>query len=73
MTLFALKTYHEVIDEIYYQVKHLEPWVGTIKCDKIIQVDNFKLSRNEDLVNQAALECVEAFEELAVVGLCLQL
>lgn len=24
--LFKLKTYHEVIDEIYYQVKHLEPW-----------------------------------------------
>lgn len=26
VTLFKLKTYHEVIDEIYYQVKHLEPW-----------------------------------------------
>jgi len=26
VTLFTLKTYHEVIDEIYYQVKHLEPW-----------------------------------------------
>jgi len=26
VTLFQLKTYHEVIDEIYYQVKHLEPW-----------------------------------------------
>lgn len=26
MTLFKLKTYHEVIDEIYYQVKHMEPW-----------------------------------------------
>lgn len=26
ITLFKLKTYHEVIDEIYYQVKHLEPW-----------------------------------------------
>lgn len=25
-TLFQLKTYHEVIDEIYYSVKHLEPW-----------------------------------------------
>ncbi|XP_055382341.1 pre-mRNA-splicing factor 38B [Condylostylus longicornis] len=25
-TLFKLKTYHEVVDEIYYQVKHLEPW-----------------------------------------------
>lgn len=24
--LFKLKTYHEVIDEIYYQVKHMEPW-----------------------------------------------
>ncbi|KAL0896132.1 hypothetical protein ABMA27_012087 [Loxostege sticticalis] len=24
--LFKLKTYHEVVDEIYYQVKHLEPW-----------------------------------------------
>lgn len=24
--LYELKTYHEVIDEIYYQVKHLEPW-----------------------------------------------
>lgn len=24
--LFQLKTYHEVIDEIYYNVKHLEPW-----------------------------------------------
>ena len=24
--LFQLKTYHEVIDEIYYSVKHLEPW-----------------------------------------------
>lgn len=24
--LFKLKTYHEVIDEIYYKVAHLEPW-----------------------------------------------
>lgn len=24
--LFELKTYHEVIDEIYYRVAHLEPW-----------------------------------------------
>merc|ERR1719273_2686554 len=24
--LFELKTYHEVIDEIYYKVAHLEPW-----------------------------------------------
>jgi len=24
--LFQLKTYHEVIDEIFYHVKHLEPW-----------------------------------------------
>ncbi|KAF2354163.1 Pre-mRNA-splicing factor 38 [Trinorchestia longiramus] len=24
--LYALKTYHEVLDEIYYQVSHLEPW-----------------------------------------------
>jgi len=24
--LYELKTYHEVIDEIYYRVKHLEPW-----------------------------------------------
>ena len=21
-----LKTYHEVVDEIYYKVQHLEPW-----------------------------------------------
>ncbi|CAI5481169.1 unnamed protein product [Closterium sp. Yama58-4] len=25
--LFRLKTYHEVIDEIYYQVSHVEPWM----------------------------------------------
>jgi len=25
-TLYQLKTYHEVIDEIYYQVSSLEPW-----------------------------------------------
>ncbi|KAM7451090.1 PRP38 pre-mRNA processing factor38 domain-containing protein B [Porites harrisoni] len=24
--LFKLKTYHEVVDEIYYKVEHLEPW-----------------------------------------------
>ncbi|CAF1155236.1 unnamed protein product [Rotaria sordida] len=24
--LYEKKTYHEVVDEIYYQVKHLEPW-----------------------------------------------
>ena len=24
--LYELKTYHEVIDEIYYKVQHLEPW-----------------------------------------------
>jgi len=24
--LFELKTYHEVVDEIYYKVQHLEPW-----------------------------------------------
>ena len=23
---FSLKTYHEVVDEIYYKVAHLEPW-----------------------------------------------
>lgn len=26
VNLFGLKTYHEVIDEIFYHVKHLEPW-----------------------------------------------
>ena len=24
--LFLFQTYHEVIDEIYYKVDHLEPW-----------------------------------------------
>jgi len=24
--LFNIKTYHEVVDEIYYKVDHLEPW-----------------------------------------------
>jgi pre-mRNA-splicing factor 38B len=24
--LSELKTYHELVDEIYYKVKHLEPW-----------------------------------------------
>ncbi|XP_023349552.1 pre-mRNA-splicing factor 38B [Eurytemora carolleeae] len=24
--LFAMKTFHEVVDEIYYKVDHLEPW-----------------------------------------------
>ncbi|CAE1311243.1 PRPF38B [Acanthosepion pharaonis] len=26
INLYELKTYHEVIDEIYYKVSHLEPW-----------------------------------------------
>ena len=26
VNLFELKTYHEVVDEIYYKVQHLEPW-----------------------------------------------
>ncbi|UYV73284.1 PRPF38B [Cordylochernes scorpioides] len=26
VNLYQLKTYHEVIDEIYYNVNHLEPW-----------------------------------------------
>lgn len=26
VNLLALKTYHQVIDEIYYKVDHLEPW-----------------------------------------------
>jgi len=26
--LYGLKTYHEVIDEIYNQVNHVEPWMG---------------------------------------------
>ncbi|KAL0742154.1 hypothetical protein Bca4012_083667 [Brassica carinata] len=26
--LYGLKTYHEVIDEIYNQVSHVEPWMG---------------------------------------------
>lgn len=26
VNLYELKTYHEVIDEIYYKVTHLEPW-----------------------------------------------
>lgn len=26
VNLYELKTYHEVIDEIYYKVEHLEPW-----------------------------------------------
>ena len=25
-TLLDLKTYHEVVDQIYYKVTHLEPW-----------------------------------------------
>ena len=24
--LFGVKTFHEVVDEIYYKVDHLEPW-----------------------------------------------
>lgn len=35
VTLFQLKTYHEVIDEIYYQVKHLEPWVSSGRDDDL--------------------------------------
>lgn len=26
VNLYGLKTYHEVVDEIYYKVSHLEPW-----------------------------------------------
>merc|ERR1719273_443122 len=26
VNLFEIKTYHEVVDEIYYKVTHLEPW-----------------------------------------------
>lgn len=26
MNLYELKTYHEVVDEIYFKVSHLEPW-----------------------------------------------
>lgn len=26
VSLFGMKTYHEVVDEIYYKVAHLEPW-----------------------------------------------
>lgn len=26
VNLYELKTYHEVVDEIYYKVTHLEPW-----------------------------------------------
>lgn len=26
VNLYELKTYHEVVDEIYYNVNHLEPW-----------------------------------------------
>lgn len=26
VTLYKLKTYHQVIDEIYFNVAHLEPW-----------------------------------------------
>lgn len=26
--LYGLKTYHEVVDEIYNQVNHVEPWMG---------------------------------------------
>lgn len=26
VNLYKLKTYHEVVDEIYYNVQHLEPW-----------------------------------------------
>ncbi|CAG9773018.1 unnamed protein product [Ceutorhynchus assimilis] len=26
VNLYELKTYHEVVDEIYYKVSHLEPW-----------------------------------------------
>ncbi|KAK3928097.1 Pre-mRNA-splicing factor 38B [Frankliniella fusca] len=26
VNLYELKTYHEVIDEIYYKVQHMEPW-----------------------------------------------
>lgn len=26
VNLYELKSYHEVVDEIYYKVAHLEPW-----------------------------------------------
>lgn len=58
MTLFQLKTYHEVIDEIYYQVKHLEPWVS---CKNVI---NFAIKqqflsqlRNADHAKAPEQEC----------------
>ena len=41
--LFQLKTYHEVIDEIYYNVKHLEPWEkGSRKVCTNLQFKWFK-------------------------------
>ncbi len=36
VNLFELKTYHEVVDEIYYRVSHLEPWErGTSKKKRV--------------------------------------
>ena len=35
--LFEKKTYHEVVDEIYYKVDHLEPWErGEVVANYII-------------------------------------
>ena len=37
--LYAMKTFHEIVDQIYYKVDHLEPWAtgsrktaGRSKC-----------------------------------------
>lgn len=46
VSLFGMKTYHEVVDEIYYKVAHLEPWergsrVTRSRCRQIRTLFNY--------------------------------
>lgn len=78
VSLYALKTYHEVIDEIWYQVKHLEPWE---KGSRRVSRQNFiqSLSKRDEYNNSHSLllsrsavrlECAALSEEseLAVLS-----
>lgn len=62
VSLYVLKTYHEVIDEIWNQVKHLEPWErGSRKVSNLSRLHKLILvhlvSRSE-----VKLECAVVFE-----------
>lgn len=76
VTLYKLKTYHQVIDEIYYNVGHLEPWErGSRKVGKLNlwPTSPSKLTKQSGKYTKLMNECISLlnpFQTSGQVGMC---